>query len=316
MGLNPTTSSEQVFRILKEHYQNAKGELTAEGFRSAPKVFEALDADQNGRLEEGEVSKLKEVPAHVELAVELGKDIQGVKLTRAGDGFQTAKKSERQVHLESPGVNLSAEVNPTSGGNAYYAEIGENYLKRFDQDKNGYLGQDELLGNYAQLFSNWDLDEDGKVYAKEIVESYEQMQVAQNTSVRASAAYSGNAVFLSLDQNRDNRLSLREMRSAAEVLKAFDKNNDKQITGDEVPLTFSVSFALGYNYVENNRTAPPHQPQTPPKSEAPDWFTRMDRNGDGDLTIKEFLGDKEQFQKIDANDDGFIEPKEAKAAGM
>ena len=38
------------------------------------------------------------------------------------------------------------------------------------------------------------------------------------------------------------------------------------------------------------------------------------RNGDGDLTLKEFLGEAEEFKKLDTNDDGFIEPKEAKAA--
>ena len=37
----------------------------------------------------------------------------------------------------------------------------------------------------------------------------------------------------------------------------------------------------------------------------------MDRNGDGDVTLKEFLGDEVQFRKLDTNGDGFIEPKEA-----
>jgi Ca2+-binding EF-hand superfamily protein len=313
MALNPTTSGQQIFRNLTQHYQNAKGELTAEGFAAVPKVFEALDADKNGQLVEGEVLKLKEIPTSIELAVELGKDIRSVTLTRADGGFEVGKKSQGQVHLEKPGVSVSAEVSPTSGGSAYYAQVGESYLRQFDNDKNGYLSAEELAGNYARLIPMWDLDEDGKVYPKEIVESYEQLRMAQDTSVRASVAYSGNAVFQSLDQNRDNRLSLREMRSAADVLKKFDKNKNGQITGDEIPLTFGVSFALGYSYVEGGQRTVRPQATSPAKTDAPEWFTRMDRNGDGDLTIKEFLGDKEQFQKLDANQDGFIEPKEAKA---
>ncbi|MDA0588835.1 MAG: hypothetical protein O2820_18900 [Planctomycetota bacterium] len=40
----------------------------------------------------------------------------------------------------------------------------------------------------------------------------------------------------------------------------------------------------------------------------------MDRNGGGDVTLKEFLGEKADFEKLDTNKDGFIEPGEAKAA--
>jgi hypothetical protein len=41
----------------------------------------------------------------------------------------------------------------------------------------------------------------------------------------------------------------------------------------------------------------------------------MDRNGDGDLTLKEFLGRQSDFRKLDSNADGFIEPEEARTAG-
>jgi len=41
---------------------------------------------------------------------------------------------------------------------------------------------------------------------------------------------------------------------------------------------------------------------------------QMDRNGDGDVTLKEFLGDEDDFNQLDENNDGFIEPKEAKSA--
>jgi len=41
----------------------------------------------------------------------------------------------------------------------------------------------------------------------------------------------------------------------------------------------------------------------------------MDKNGDGDITLREFLGTKEKFQELDTNKDGFIELKEAEAVG-
>jgi hypothetical protein len=40
----------------------------------------------------------------------------------------------------------------------------------------------------------------------------------------------------------------------------------------------------------------------------------MDRNGDGVVTRREFLGTKEDFQRIDSNGDGVITPEEADRA--
>jgi hypothetical protein len=48
---------------------------------------------------------------------------------------------------------------------------------------------------------------------------------------------------------------------------------------------------------------------------APAWFRHADFNSDGDISRREFLGSAEQFSKLDANRDGFIDPQEASAAG-
>ena len=43
----------------------------------------------------------------------------------------------------------------------------------------------------------------------------------------------------------------------------------------------------------------------------PLWFRKMDKNRDGDVSRREFLGTDEQFRQIDADGDGLISAEEA-----
>src|SRR6185437_4376532 len=42
------------------------------------------------------------------------------------------------------------------------------------------------------------------------------------------------------------------------------------------------------------------------------WFSKMDRNRDGDLSPREFLGTVEDFRKLDTDGDGLISVEEAR----
>ncbi len=57
------------------------------------------------------------------------------------------------------------------------------------------------------------------------------------------------------------------------------------------------------------RVAAPAFPQPP---SAPTWFLKMDRNRDGDLSPREFLGPSGVFTAYDADADGLISPAEAR----
>ena len=46
----------------------------------------------------------------------------------------------------------------------------------------------------------------------------------------------------------------------------------------------------------------------------PLWFRKMDVNGDGDVSEREFLGSKEDFQRINTSGDGLISVEEAEKA--
>ena len=43
----------------------------------------------------------------------------------------------------------------------------------------------------------------------------------------------------------------------------------------------------------------------------PEWFRRMDRNQDRDVSSREFLGPRALFKKLDKDDDGLLSADEA-----
>ena len=46
-------------------------------------------------------------------------------------------------------------------------------------------------------------------------------------------------------------------------------------------------------------------------SSGPLWFRKMDKNRDGEVSQREFLGELEVFESLDKNHDGFIDLTEA-----
>ena len=44
----------------------------------------------------------------------------------------------------------------------------------------------------------------------------------------------------------------------------------------------------------------------------PTWFQKMDRNHDGDVSSREFLGPRDEFHRLDADGDGLIDATEAR----
>ncbi|HLW67161.1 MAG TPA: hypothetical protein VKS79_17745, partial [Gemmataceae bacterium] len=64
------------------------------------------------------------------------------------------------------------------------------------------------------------------------------------------------------------------------------------------------------NYMAPNRMQPT---RVALPARGPLWFRMMDRNGDGYVSRREFLGSKEEFDRIDTNHDELISPEEAEA---
>lgn len=312
-----------LFDLLDKRY-GKEGKLTAESFPTSPDLVKRLDGNDNGLLEQDELSALQVAEPTLVYEVQLGESSGPpssgqLRMNLAHlAGPQSFQGGE--VHtLEIPGVRLQlASSNPKPNYGNYDA-YATQLLNTYDKDKNGYIDKDELgtQPQLAQQFATWDANGDGKVYADEIKQSYQKQQIPTWHRVTLSAADQGNSLYSLLDADNNGRLSLREIKGAATRIKTADKNGDGRITLDEIPGTirFTVArgngFGGGFGQVGGGRSvggAPGAKPA------GPEWFVRMDKNGDGDITPREFLGEEEQFKKLDANGDGFIDLKEAEAA--
>jgi Ca2+-binding EF-hand superfamily protein len=116
------------------------------------------------------------------------------------------------------------------------------------------------------------------------------------------------SLFDLLDTDGDGRLSLRELFLADRVL-TWDRDGDGALSPDELPFSFDLAFSEG----PPDRRGPVASP-TAPRPAVPEWFRLMDRNGDGYISRREFVGTLEEFRKLDVDGDGLISPEEAAVA--
>src|SRR5262249_29376984 len=128
----------------------------------------------------------------------------------------------------------------------------------------------------------------------------------------------GHGFFEALDLNRDGRIGLREIRAAPATLRALRKPGQMVVRPTDPPRRLHLEVIRGsFQLFATGGMGESKGPQIvsrPRVPVGPIWFQRMDRNNDGDLTWKEFLGPRYVFEMLDADHDGLIDPKEAEKA--
>jgi hypothetical protein len=107
-------------------------------------------------------------------------------------------------------------------------------------------------------------------------------------------------MFEFCDRNRDGKLCPVELQVIAAGRK--DLIN---VGGN----SYAAMLTIGppTTWLHSARKGLPAREATP----RPLWFTRMDRNQDGVVSDREFLGPREHFQAMDASGDCLVDPDEA-----
>ena len=102
---------------------------------------------------------------------------------------------------------------------------------------------------------------------------------------------------------------------------SWDSDGDGRVSADEIPYHFQVTIARGG--LPGLTGEAPATPAARSMIKAggaggfaagPDWFQKMDRNHDGDVSRREFLGPRDQFDRLDRDQDGLIDADEARSS--
>jgi Ca2+-binding EF-hand superfamily protein len=307
------------------------GSLTRKQIGLDEATFKELDVDEDGKLDAEELAQFAHRPADVELVVRLGKTTDLQIVTHSDKPLpmttQVRKTKNGTVVVNLGTVRLEFRADRDPAGNSK-AIVRENYKRQFqalDTDNNGYIDRKEAQRNgfFSNLFIYIDADGDGKIFEKELLAYVDKIQDLQ-AKARASIAAleisdQDQGLFDLFDTNRDGRLSVRELRNAVQLVDSLDTDGDDQVSRNEIPRNYLLRLhegALGnrqpVRFAGNLRFG--GQVRIPEPTAGPLWFRKMDRNRDGDVSRREFLGTDADFARIDTDRDGLISAEEADRA--
>jgi len=303
--------------------------LKASGLDEA--TFKQLDVDGDGELDVEELARFTQRAPDLDMVVRLGKVANGeprlaVSATAAPGPLASQIRQTKEtvlVNLDASQMEVESKAYEGNKGNnaQVLRQIYEQQFDAADRDGNGYLDENEAKqsGFFRNSFKAMDLDGDGKVFKKEMLEYLDQFidlqALALGSQVSVSAAEAGRGLFDLIDTNRDGRLSIRELRNAVKLLERLDRAGDGFLSPKEVPRTYQVTVKQG-----PGDTSPIFGPNLDPNqlfkplpetAVGPVWFRKMDLNRDGDVSRREFIGTKEEFDRIDTDHDGLISVEEA-----
>lgn len=147
-----------------------------------------------------------------------------------------------------------------------------------------------------------DRDGDGKLSAREL-DGWLDLQSKISRGQVLLTVLDGGGLFEVLDANHDGALSVRELRGGWERLKAVGAVTDGKFDPKKQPRVVLVAASRGYT---STLAADARR--------GPDWFKAMDRNGDGDVSRREFAGPADVFDTLDTDADGLLSADEAEKA--
>lgn len=304
----PKWAAEQLGEV---YDKNKDGKLTrAEvGFDAA--TFGRLDTDRDRFLTPAELEAWRTGPPDAVVTLTLfddpARNRASINKPPVGLIVRKAQPSLLVLWVGTQAVEFGTDPTPTVARDRQF----QTFLKdTFPADKKA-VSDNELTGPENQflrvIFDAADRDGNGTLTRVEFDRYFDLQRATGELGLTLRHSVRTPNLFQLLDENGDRKLGPRERRTAWERLSVLMPGGSLGVTQDV--LRPSVLVRLGRAVVAGGQAAEP----SPAPTAGPVWFRKIDRNGDGDVSWREFLGPVATFNAIDADGDGQISLAEAEA---
>jgi len=301
----------------------------------AERVFTDLDANEDGLLTKDEIS-----PERMSFFEHLLRVADKDK-----DGSLTKAEFISGLSPRNTGPAADAPKEESDPGATRPRFDPEVFFRRIDRNGDGQLSVEELpepfRGRAVAALQELGRDKNGTLSLEEF---RKHVGMSARPRLMDVPGAPGNsevpAFFRKLDRNGDGKLSRAELNAAAQLLDEFDVDHDGQLNMAElfgrpagrVEMRSTPSTGGGAG---NTRPGPesgkkgekdPQRPRVVAPAVTPDApakgnarpagaFRRFDQDGDGKVSREEAPPNlKRNFEKLDTNGDGYLDPAELRKA--
>jgi Ca2+-binding EF-hand superfamily protein len=277
-------------------------------------VFKKLDSNSDGQLEAKELEAWRTSEPEFTIDLRTAKkqaDCQAsVKLGTATDirNQPSQTKDRVVVMLKSQLLECLTLAEPT-----LRPQDLRGQQDAFLPNKQ-FLTEADVVGPNMQylrmIFEVADFNGDGKLTKAEHKRYFEIQQRVMELGLTVIYSSYTPSLFELIDTNSDDHLSARELQSAYKRLQSLEPDGTFISKRVIQPL---ATFQLGHSMRYFLDGAPANVFRVAVPRTGPKWFQNLDRNQDGDVSWFEFVGTREDFDRIDTNKDGLISVTEAEA---